>query len=213
MLGFLAENQLCICDEFRAGNESPNSKQISFYEGCVRNMPAGKRIGYYRADSACYQSALINRLERDNVRFAITARMDRAVYKAIAQIPETDWRSPKGDPDHPFEYALTVHSMEEVKSGFGLERMPCGTFKANALFFRLGILAYNLFVGFKRLCCPQGWVQHMIATVRWRLLHVAGQVVYHARKLVLRLRVSQEKMRVYEYIVERIAALSVCYAH
>ena len=43
------------------------------YEDCVIKMPAGKRIGYYRADSACYQSALINRLERDNVRFAIAA--------------------------------------------------------------------------------------------------------------------------------------------
>ena len=32
------------------------------------------------------QSALINRLEKDNVRFAIAARMDRAVYQAIAQI-------------------------------------------------------------------------------------------------------------------------------
>jgi len=274
MLGFLAENQLCICDEFRAGNESPNSKQIPFYENCVRNMPTGKRIGYYRADSACYQSALINRLEKDTVRFAITARMDKAVYQAIAQIPETDWYCPKDDPDHLFEYALTVHSMEEtdqafylsvkrerirqdelfehmseykyhavatnhdpdklkahcihrwynqrcraenlnkeVKSGFGLERMPCGTFKANALFFRIGILSYNLFVGFKRLCCPRGWMQHTIATVRWRLLHVAGQVVYHARKLTLRLRVSDEMMRVYEYIVERIAVLSACYAH
>ena len=90
------------------------------YEDCVIKMPAGKRIGYYRADSACYQSALINRLERDNVRFAITARMDRAVYKAIAQIPETDWCSPKGDPDHPFEYALTVHSMEETDQAFYL---------------------------------------------------------------------------------------------
>ena len=34
---------------------------------------------------------------------------------------------------------------KEVKSGFGLERMPCGTFKANAVFFRLGIIAYNLY--------------------------------------------------------------------
>ena len=56
-------------------------------------------------------------------------------------------------------------------------------------------------------------MQHTIATVRWRLLHVAGQVVYHARKLTLRLRVSDEMMRVYEYIVERIAVLSACYAH
>ena len=51
------------------------------------------------------------------------------------------------------------------------------------------------------------------ATVRWRLLHVVGQVVYHTRKLILRLRVSQEKMRVYENSVESVAVLSIYYAH
>jgi len=33
----------------------------------------GKRIGYYRADSASYQAELFNQLEKDGVKYAITA--------------------------------------------------------------------------------------------------------------------------------------------
>ena len=43
---------------------------------------------------------------------------------------------------------------KELKHGLGLEQIPCGDFGANAVFFRIGVLAYNLFMGFKRLACP-----------------------------------------------------------
>jgi hypothetical protein len=33
--------------------------------------------------------------------------------------------------------------IKELKIGFGMERMPCGQFEANAVFFRIGVLAYN----------------------------------------------------------------------
>lgn len=36
----------------------------------------------------------------------------------------------------------------KLKLGFGMESLPCGQFAANALFFRLGTLAYNLHKGF-----------------------------------------------------------------
>ncbi|MCA9422831.1 MAG: hypothetical protein KC592_17565 [Nitrospira sp.] len=45
---------------------------------------------------------------------------------------------------------------KELKIGFGMERLPCGTFAANAVFFRIGVLAYNLFVLFKMLALPHG---------------------------------------------------------
>jgi len=35
--------------------------------------------------------------------------------------------------------------IKELKIGFGMERMPCGQLNANAMFFRIGTLAYNLF--------------------------------------------------------------------
>jgi hypothetical protein len=78
---------------------------------------------------------------------------------------------------------------KELKAGFGLERMPCGDVGANAVFFRLGVLAYNLFIGFKRLACPTAWAAHTIATVRWRLIQVAGRIIRHAGQVVLRLAV------------------------
>lgn len=35
---------------------------------------------------------------------------------------------------------------KELKIGFAMERMPCGQTEANAVFFRLGVIAYNLFM-------------------------------------------------------------------
>ena len=35
--------------------------------------------------------------------------------------------------------------IKELKIGFGMQRMPCAQRTANALFFRIGTLAYNLF--------------------------------------------------------------------
>ena len=45
--------------------------------------------------------------------------------------------------------------IKELKLGFGMERMPSGKSYANAVFLRLGVLAYNLFIGFKRILFPE----------------------------------------------------------
>jgi len=39
--------------------------------------------------------------------------------------------------------------MNFLKIGFVMERTPCGQFAANAQLFRIGVLAYNLFIRFK----------------------------------------------------------------
>jgi hypothetical protein len=54
MVGFLYETPVCLCDEFREGNVAPAFGQKEFYLECKRRMPDGKRVGYYRADSASY---------------------------------------------------------------------------------------------------------------------------------------------------------------
>ncbi|MGH8549376.1 MAG: transposase [Methylococcales bacterium] len=54
--------------------------------------------------------------------------------------------------------------IKELKLGFGMERMPCGQFEANAVFFRLGVLAYNLFQGFKRWALQKEWRQQQVRT-------------------------------------------------
>ena len=74
-----------------------------------------------------------------------------------------------------------------LKIGFGMERMPCGQFEANAVYFRIGVLAYN--VG--RLCVLRAlgvsWHRHQVQTLRWRLYGTAGKIVFHGRSTWLKI--------------------------
>lgn len=82
---------------------------------------------------------------------------------------------------------VSENGIKELKTGFGMERMPCGQLAANAAFFRIGVIAHNLFVLFKRSVLGGDWQRHKVATVRWRLFHLPGKVVRHARAWVLRI--------------------------
>jgi hypothetical protein len=99
---------------------------------------------------------------------------------------------------------------KEVKIGIGMERMPCGQSWANAVFFRIGIIAYNLFIGFRRLACPESWAKHTIATFRWKMIQVAGRIVKHAGQLVLKLMVDAETVEVFRTIRKKAFELSLC---
>ena len=267
MVGYLFELKLCIYDEFREGNTAPAFGQKEFYRACKARMPKGKRIGYYRADSASYQAELINDLETDGVKWAITADMDQAVRTVIASIPDEQWIEPvKGCG---YEIAETIHTMnhtkeafrlvikrelrkqenlfeqgkyfhhavatnwdeqekdanevlqwhnergeaenfnKELKIGFGMERMPCGQTEANAVFFRIGVIAYNLFIGFKRLSCPELWLKHTIATFRWKMIQVAGRIVKHSGSIFLKLAVDLEKLELFKGIRKSIFELTL----
>lgn len=46
--------------------------------------------------------------------------------------------------------------IKEIKSGFGMEWMPSGDFGANAVYFGIGILTYNLVYGSKTLDHARG---------------------------------------------------------
>jgi hypothetical protein len=212
MVGYLYEAGICIYDEFREGNVAPAFGVKAFYLECKKRMPAGKVIRRYRADSASYHAELFNQLEADGVRFAITADQDKAVKKAIAGIKETEWKEPVRGCG--YVLAETVHCMEkfnkEVKIGIGMERMPCGQSWANAVFFRIGIIAYNLFIGFRRLACPESWAKHTIATFRWKMIQVAGRIVKHAGQLVLKLMVDAETVEVFRTIRKKAFELSLC---
>lgn len=81
---------------------------------------------------------------------------------------------------------VSENGIKELKIGFGMERMPCGQFNANAVFFRIGVIAHNLFILFKQSALGGDWQRHKVATVRWRLFHLPGKVVRHAGAWVLK---------------------------
>jgi hypothetical protein len=99
---------------------------------------------------------------------------------------------------------------KELKIGLGMERMPCGQSYANAVFFRIGVIAYNLFIGFKRLSCPESWMKHTIATFRWKMVQVAGRIVRHAGETVLKLMIDLEKLELFKGIRRKSFELRLC---
>ncbi len=52
--------------------------------------------------------------------------------------------------------------------GFGMEQMVSGNFLANALYFSIGVLAYNTTQAQKLLFMEEEWKTRTIATLRWK---------------------------------------------
>ena len=78
--------------------------------------------------------------------------------------------------------------IKELKIGFGMERMPCGQLEANAVFFRIGVLAYNVGRLFVLKTLEKSWHRHQVQTLRWKLYETAGKIVFHGRNVWLKVR-------------------------
>ena len=109
MLAVWAEMDLVLADEFRDGNVPAMMGPLTVAKKAFAALPETVTTYYYRGDSACHESDLIqwlrdeNRAEgpRGRIGFAISARMSEALHKAIRQVPAEAW-APYGEP-HPQE--------------------------------------------------------------------------------------------------------------
>jgi hypothetical protein len=75
--------------------------------------------------------------------------------------------------------------IKELKAGFNIHHLPSSDFISSAFYFQIGILAYNLFLLFKETL-QKSWQRHTIQTICYRLYHIAGKVIKHARELTLK---------------------------
>lgn len=77
------------------------------------------------------------------------------------------------------------NKIKELKNGFNMSYLPTSNFKANAFYFSIGTLAHNLFLLFKQIL-EKSLQHHTIKTIRYKLYHIAGKVVTHARQITLK---------------------------
>jgi hypothetical protein len=82
---------------------------------------------------------------------------------------------------------------KELKLDMGMEQMPCGQREANAMYFAIGVVAYNLAQLLERRVLPEAYRTATVATLRWKLYRLAGKLVRHARGLILQIKVDTEK--------------------
>jgi len=91
--------------------------------------------------------------------------------------------------------------IKEIKNGVALESIPTGQLYSNKVYFAIGLLAYNLSIGFKDFL-PEEFKRSTLATLRFYLISIPGKAVLHGRQLVLKLK--KHFLEFLEYIRRQI---------
>lgn len=261
MVAMWAETGLILADEFRDGNVPAQSSPSTCAKAAFAALPETVTEYYFRGDSACHESGLVNWLRnpdredgpKGRIEFAVSARMSPELAQAVRAVPEREWTTFGQDADgtlrqwaevdfvpgekvekkdtEPLRYVglrlvkpqgqlfpdahdthyhavltnrweldggavLTWHRQkagtvehvhDEVKNGLGGGQLPSGKFGANAAWFRVTCIAYNLLVAVRQ-AWPDETLHHAKAKrVRFVLVNVTGRFSRDRRKITLHL--------------------------
>jgi hypothetical protein len=261
MLAVWAETELILADEFRDGNVPALSSPLTCAKAAFAALPETVTEYYFRGDSACHESGLVNWLrnpKRDggpggSIGFAVSARMSEALGKALKAVPEKKWTTFGKDSDgtlrqwadidfvpgekvekkdiEPLRYVglrllkpqgelfadghdkhyhailtnrwdedggdlLTWHRAkagtiehvhDEIKNGLGGGQLPSAKFGANAAWFRIACIAYNVLVAVKHAWPDETLHNAKAKRIRFVLLNVTGRFSRDRRKITLHL--------------------------
>lgn len=87
-----------------------------------------------------------------------------------------------------WEKAGTIEHLHDVtKNELGASVPPCGRFGANAAWYRLSLLTYNVLAAMKWLALPPSMEAARPKRMRFALFSIAGRIVSHAGRVVLRI--------------------------
>jgi len=78
-----------------------------------------------------------------------------------------------------------AHSV--MKEDLAGGKLPCADFGANAAWWGIMILAFNLASAMKQLALEGSWVTKRMKAIRFSLVTLPGRILTHARELVIRL--------------------------
>lgn len=96
-----------------------------------------------------------------------------------------------------------------VKNDLAGGTLPAGCFGANAAWWWIAVLSFNLLMAMKRLVLGSAWLPRRLKAIRFNLIALPGRVVRHARTLTIRLGGGAVNLQLMESIRARIAELAL----
>ena len=107
MIALWAEADLIVADQFRDGNVPAKQEPLTCCQMAFEALPETVTTRYFRGDSACYESNLLDWLaspERaqepgGGIGFAVSAMMSPQLAQTIDAVPEAEWTTFDTDPD------------------------------------------------------------------------------------------------------------------
>lgn len=108
-------------------------------------------------------------------------------YEYTGIVTNMDWQIERLINFH-YERAGSIeHVIDSLKNGLGGNKFPCGTFGANAAWWRITCITHNLTQCLKIIALPFEWFHIKMKRLRFRLLCVAGKIIKHSRQMFLQL--------------------------
>jgi hypothetical protein len=92
----------------------------------------------------------------------------------------------------------------ELKHQLNLDKVPCGQFEPNCLYFTIGLFAYNLLQMLKLLGLPEEYHNKSVRTLRYQLLKLAGKVVFHARYMMVQIAAPLKNIELFKTAYYRL---------
>jgi Transposase DDE domain group 1 len=139
--------------------------------------------GDYRKDRPCVRRYLALRVRhRQDDLFA-----DGSSVKYFAIVTNRDGDGLALLRWHRQKAGTVEHVHHVLKNELAAAALPSGKFGANAAWFRLNVLTYNLLSALKRLALPADLSDARPKRLRFLLFNTVGKVVHHARRTLLRL--------------------------
>lgn len=121
----------------------------------------------------------------------------QVIVTSSQEVPEEVWRFYN-------QRACCENFIKEGIYGFGLDEVISHTYAGNYAYFELLMWGYNLMNFFKEEVLNQRKVKEMIQTIRDRIFHIPGKLVYLGRRWVLRLERSWHARVEYEEALARV---------
>jgi hypothetical protein len=98
--------------------------------------------------------------------------------------------------------------IKELKENYPLAKIPTKHFAANEAYFHLLLFSYNLMNWFKRLCLPREFQNITLATLRYSLLLIPGELTKTHNRPLLKLPSALVYKGVFQYAINAINTLS-----
>jgi hypothetical protein len=100
------------------------------------------------------------------------------------------------------------HIHDRIKNDLAGGVLPCAEFGANAAWWRIQCLTWNLVRALQYHALPDELKNCHLKKLRFQLLCIAGKVVKHARQIILKLTEGHPSFRIYKEAMQKIAALA-----
>jgi hypothetical protein len=237
MLAYADQTGEALAGELRPGNAAANTAvdQITVAEHAISQIPEEHIQGIeivLRADSAGASHELLDWCREARIRYSVGYELNETIRTQVLEIPDEDWVSAiqqDGTPRTNGQVAEIIHldlvgwpegsrvivrrARAHVEDHIrndkdtGMRNLPFKDFEHNRIWLAIVQIAHDLLVWMKRLLLTGNLARCEPKRLRYRILHVAARLAFHARTATLRLQAGWSWATALTNAFERLAAL------